>query len=156
MKRCRCLVFVFLSFFAFFTAPQAAFPDDSEKDALLENLRRARIDWIENASFFAGDAAETEKFLEQAERARGEKIRPDVVILDPPRKGCDARLLSFVASLSPRTIVYVSCGPDTLARDMAILKPLGYVSDKVQPVDMVPGTGHVESVVCLTRSDKAT
>lgn len=120
-------------------------------DAVKCAKRNAAASGIENASFFAGDAADTEKFLEQAERERGEKIRPDVVILDPPRKGCDARLLSFVASLSPRTIVYVSCGPDTLARDMAILKPLGYTSDKIQPVDMFPGTGHVESVVCLTR-----
>ena len=120
-------------------------------DAVECAKRNAAASGIENASFFAGDAVDTEKFLEQAERARGEKIRPDVVILDPPRKGCDARLLSFVASLSPRAIVYVSCNPDTLARDIAILKPLGYTTDKVQPVDMFPGTGHVESVVCLKR-----
>ncbi len=106
---------------------------------------------IENASFFVGDAADAEKILEGAEKTRGERIRPDVVILDPPRKGCDARLLSFVASLSPRTIVYVSCNPDTLARDVALLAPLGYATDRVQPVDMFPATGHVESVVCLTR-----
>ena len=121
-------------------------------DAVECAKRNAAASGIQNAAFFAGDAADTEKFLEQAERARGEKIRPDVVILDPPRKGCDAGLLSFVASLSPRTIVYVSCNPDTLARDIAILKPLGYATDKVQPVDLFPQTGHVESVVCLTRT----
>ena len=118
--------------------------------------RNAAASGIENASFFVGDAADAEKILENAERARGEKLSPDVVILDPPRKGCDAGLLSFVASLSPRTVVYVSCNPDTLARDVALLAPLGYTTDKVRPVDLFPGTGHVESVVCLTRSAKAT
>ena len=113
--------------------------------------QNAAASHIKNASFFVGDAADAEKILEKAEAARGEKIRPDVVILDPPRKGCDQKLLSFVASLSPRRIVYVSCNPDTLARDVAILKPLGYETDKVQPVDMFPATGHVESVVCLKR-----
>jgi len=120
-------------------------------DAIECAKQNAALSGIENASFFVGDAADAEKILENAEKARGEKIRPDVIVLDPPRKGCDARLLSFVASLSPRRIVYVSCNPDTLARDMAILKPLGYETDKVQPVDMFPATGHVESVVCLTR-----
>ncbi|MBQ8268890.1 MAG: 23S rRNA (uracil(1939)-C(5))-methyltransferase RlmD [Clostridia bacterium] len=120
-------------------------------DAVECAKRNAAASGIANASFFVGDAADAERILENAERARGEKLRPDVVILDPPRKGCDSRLLSFVASLSPRTIVYVSCNPDTLARDVAILAPLGYTTDKVQPVDMFPGTGHVESVVCLTR-----
>jgi 23S rRNA (uracil1939-C5)-methyltransferase len=120
-------------------------------DAVECAKRNAAASGIENASFFVGDAADAEKILENAERARGEKLRPDVVILDPPRKGCDSRLLSFVASLSPRTVVYVSCNPDTLARDVALLVPLGYTTDKVQPVDMFPGTGHVESVVCLTR-----
>jgi len=120
-------------------------------DAIECAKQNAALSGIENASFFVGDAADAEKILENAEKARGEAIRPDVIVLDPPRKGCDAKLLSFVASLSPRTIVYVSCGPDTLARDVAILAPLGYTTDKVQPVDMFPGTGHVECVVCLTR-----
>ena len=113
--------------------------------------QNAAASGIKNASFFVGDAADAEKILEKAEAARGEKIRPDVVILDPPRKGCDQKLLSFVASLSPRRIVYVSCNPDTLARDVAFLAPLGYTTTKVQPVDMFPATGHVESVAALTR-----
>ena len=120
-------------------------------DAVECAKRNAAASGIDNASFFVGDAADAERILENAERARGEKLSPDVVILDPPRKGCDAKLLSFVASLSPRTVVYVSCNPDTLARDVALLAPLGYTTDKVQPVDLFPGTGHVESVVCLTR-----
>ena len=107
---------------------------------------------IENASFYTGDAANTEGLLANAERIRGEKIRPDVVILDPPRGGSDAGLLGYIANkLSPKRIVYISCNPATLARDAAILAPLGYEMGRVTPFDLFPGTGHVESVVALTR-----
>ena len=106
---------------------------------------------IKNASFYTGDAKDTERLLIPAEEARGEKILPDVVIFDPPRGGSDEALLRHVAKLNPRKIVYISCNPATLARDMVVLKTLGYVGDVVTPVDMFPGTGHVESVVCLTR-----
>ena len=106
---------------------------------------------IKNASFYTGDAKDTEKLLAPAEAARGEKIVPDVVIFDPPRGGSDEKLLHHVAKLAPRKIVYISCNPATLARDMVVLKELGYVGDTVTPVDMFPGTGHVESVVSLTR-----
>ncbi|MBE6602712.1 MAG: 23S rRNA (uracil(1939)-C(5))-methyltransferase RlmD [Ruminococcaceae bacterium] len=105
---------------------------------------------IENAQFYCGDAADTEKLLAAAESARG-TLHPDVVILDPPRKGCDRTLLEFLAKREVPRIVYVSCGPDTLARDCAILKDLGYEIGAVTPVDLFPRTGHVESVVCLTR-----
>ena len=111
---------------------------------------------IKNARFFTGDAAETEKLLKNAEGILGKSISPDIVILDPPRAGCAAELLRFVASLSPKRIVYVSCNPKTLARDAELLLSLGYSCGTVTPVDMFPGTGHVESVVCLTKSDKAT
>ena len=107
---------------------------------------------IRNASFYAGDAGNTERLLERAEAIRGEKIAPDVVILDPPRAGCDEALLRHIAtSLSPRKIVYISCNPQTLARDVALLAPLGYATDEVIPFDLFPCTGHVESVVCLER-----
>ena len=112
----------------------------------------ARENGIENASFYAGDAKDTEKLLEPAERIRGAKILPDIVILDPPRAGSDEKLLRHIASLSPRKIVYISCNPATLARDMALLKELGYTGEKVHLFDLFPGTGHVESVVCLTRT----
>ena len=105
---------------------------------------------IENAQFYCGDAADTEKLLAAAESARG-TLHPDVVILDPPRKGCDRTLLEFLAKRELPRIVYVSCGPDTLARDCAILKELDYDIGTVTPVDLFPRTGHVESVVCLTR-----
>lgn len=107
---------------------------------------------IKNASFYTGDAKDTEKLLDNAERERGAKICPDIVILDPPRGGCDSVLLRHIAcTLVPGKIVYISCNPQTLARDMVVLRELGYVGDEVTPVDMFPGTGHVESVVCLTR-----
>ena len=107
---------------------------------------------IQNASFYVGDAADSERLLENAERIRGEKISPDIVILDPPRAGCDEKLLRYITSLSPKRIVYISCNPQTLARDTAFLAPLGYTTNEVTPVDMFPGTGHVESVVCLKRT----
>ena len=111
----------------------------------------AKKNGITNASFYTGDAADTKKLLENAERIRGEKIKPDTVILDPPRAGSDEALLRHIASLSPRKIVYVSCNPKTLARDVIILQNLGYSAGIVTPVDMFPGTGHVESVVRLSR-----
>ena len=109
---------------------------------------------IKNASFFTGDAKDTERLLIPAEEARGEKIMPDVVIFDPPRGGSDEALLRHVAKLNPRKIVYISCNPATLARDMVTLKELGYTGNTVFPVDMFPATGHVESLVCLTRKER--
>jgi 23S rRNA (uracil1939-C5)-methyltransferase len=106
---------------------------------------------IGNASFYCGDAEDTEKLLAAAEAARGEKICPDVVVLDPPRKGCGEELLAYIARLAPKRIVYISCNPDTLARDCVTLTAAGYQLGEVTPVDLFPCTGHVESVVCLTR-----
>ena len=73
------------------------------------------------------------------------------MILDPPRAGCDERLIRFVASLEPKRVVYISCNPKTLARDVAIFRSLGFDTDTVYPFDLFPMTGHVESVVSLTR-----
>jgi 23S rRNA (uracil1939-C5)-methyltransferase len=121
-------------------------------DSAVECARfNAENNGIKNASFYTGDAKDTEKLLAPAEAIRGEKILPDVVVFDPPRAGSDEALLRHVASLSPRKIVYISCNPATLARDMVVLRGLGYTGETVIPVDMFPGTGHVESVVCLTR-----
>ena len=111
----------------------------------------AEINHIFNASFYAGDASDTKKILEPAERARGGKIKPDIVILDPPRGGTTEELIQHIASLSPKRVVYISCNPATLARDMVSFKNLGYVGTEVTPFDLFPMTGHVESVVCLTR-----
>ena len=112
----------------------------------------AKLNGIENASFYCGDAADAEGLRTPVERERG-KLSPDTVILDPPRKGCDAQLLHFLAERGVPRIVYVSCGPDTLARDCAILRELGYEIGSVTPVDLFPRTGHVESVVCLMRKE---
>lgn len=106
---------------------------------------------ISNAHFYVGDAKNTELLLENAERERGEKILPDTVILDPPRGGADESLLKYIAALTPKKIVYISCNPKTLARDLAVLIPLGYSPSEITPFDLFPCTGHVESVVCLTR-----
>ena len=113
--------------------------------------RNAKQNGIKNAHFYASDAKDADKILDSAERLLGKKITPDVVILDPPRAGSDKMLNEFIAKLSPRKIVYVSCNPTTLARDVLQFKELGYTTDTVYPVDMFPLTGHVESVVCLTR-----
>ena len=107
---------------------------------------------LTNARFFTGDAADCERLLENAERIMGKKLTPDVIILDPPRAGCDERLLRFINTLNAKRIVYISCNPSTLARDVAIMKKLGFAPGEVTPFDLFPMTGHVESVVCLTRT----
>jgi 23S rRNA (uracil1939-C5)-methyltransferase len=89
--------------------------------------------------------------LENAEAQLGRKIEPTIIVLDPPRAGCDERLIRYTASLSPKRIVYISCNPTTLARDAKIFKELGYEAGEVTPFDLFPATGHVESVVCLKR-----
>ena len=121
------------------------------ESAVLCAKENAENNGITNAKFYTGDAADTERLLEGAERDVGKKILPDVVIVDPPRAGCDERLIKYIASLSPKRVVYISCNPATLARDCAIFKSLGFNIGEVTPVDMFPGTGHVESVVCLRR-----
>lgn len=113
--------------------------------------RNAKRNGIRNASFYCGDAADCQNLLAAAEAERGAPIHPDVVVLDPPRRGCDEALLSYVASLAPSRIVYISCNPETLARDAKFLTANGYAMGPVTPVDLFPCTGHVESVVCLTR-----
>ena len=106
---------------------------------------------ISHAKFYTGDAADTEKLLSHAEEELGKKITPDVIILDPPRAGCDEKLVNFASKLSPKKIVYISCNPATLARDCKLFKAYGYETNIVYGVDLFPMTGHVESVVCLKR-----
>lgn len=115
-------------------------------EAAVENARiNAAENGIHNVEFITGKSEEIiPRLIEQGTRA-------DVVVVDPPRKGCVAALLHSIADMAPRTIVYVSCDPATLARDLAILRDLGYVAEKVQPVDMFPETAHVETIVSLQR-----
>lgn len=108
----------------------------------------AQINSIENARFICADAAEA------AQQLKAEGINPDVIILDPPRKGCAAELLKTVADMEPKRIVYVSCDAATLARDLAIMRGLGYETVEATPVDMFPRTGHVETVVLMSRVNK--
>ena len=79
---------------------------------------------------------------------RGE--RPDVIVLDPPRKGCSPELVETVAQFGPQRVVYVSCDPATLARDLKLFAQLGYPPVEAAPVDMFPGTAHVETVALLS------
>ena len=104
---------------------------------------------VANAEFFCADAGDRETIL----RAAG-GTRPDVVVIDPPRKGSTKELVECLASLEVPKIVYVSCDPTTLARDCAWFSEAGYSIGNVTPVDMFPRTGHVESVVCLERKEK--
>ena len=101
---------------------------------------------VRNAEFFCGDASSKETILS----CTGGKT-PDVVIIDPPRKGSTKELVECLSALDVKKIVYVSCNPDTLARDCAWFVEANYQIGDVQPVDLFPRTGHVESVVCLTR-----
>ena len=107
---------------------------------------------IENAHFFTGDAKNTELLLKNAEEKLNRKIKPDVIILDPPRAGCDEELIKFASSLAPKRIVYISCNPKTLARDIERFLGYGYSAGEVTLFDLFPMTGHVESVVCITRT----
>ena len=97
--------------------------------------------------FFCADAGQA------AARLAAEGLRPDVIMLDPPRKGCDETTLSAVVQMSPRRVVYVSCNPSTAARDAAWLEEHGYHAEKVQPVDLFPRTRHCECVIALSKGE---
>lgn len=118
------------------------------EDAVLDAKENARMNRLDQAVFLAGDAPEGADYL----LSRG--YRPDLVILDPPRKGCDGVLLDTICGLMPPKIVYVSCDPATLARDLKFLCEKGYQISHVQPVDMFPMSGHVESVCLLHKSNR--
>jgi len=78
-----------------------------------------------------------------------------LVVLNPPRKGCEETVLQKVSGLNPRRIIYVSCSPESLMRDLNVLKKLGYTCREIQPIDMFPQTVHVENVALLEKSDKS-
>ena len=119
------------------------------EEAVADARMNAKINRISNCLFEAGDAAEL--LEEMAE----EQKKVDVVVLNPPRKGCDRNVLERVAALSARAIIYVSCSPSTLARDLSVLNNLGYSCREIQPVDMFPQTVHVENVVRLEKTAKS-
>lgn len=115
--------------------------DEAVADAGLN----AKVNGIRNCRFEAGDVADL--LAEMAE----EQQRVDVAVLNPPRKGCDQKVLESVAALGPKSILYVSCSPQSLARDLDILHKLGYHCQEIQPVDMFPQTVHVENVARLVK-----
>ncbi len=114
------------------------------RDAVADAIANARLNGIKNCWFTAGDAGE---YMEQMAR---DGMRPDLVFLDPPRAGSDERFLSSLLRAAPKKVVYVSCDPETLARDLAVLTKGGYRVQKIQPVDMFPYTKHIECVCLLT------
>ena len=105
----------------------------------------ARRNGIDNAEFFCGDAGQAALELER------QGIRADVIVVDPPRKGLNADTIEALSRFAPRRIVYVSCDPATLARDVALLKEKGYTLQSAQAADLFPRCAHVESVVTLSR-----
>ena len=113
--------------------------------AILDARKNARDNHVKNAEFIVGDATAVMPALYK------QGIRPDVVVVDPPRAGCTEIVLRTFANMKPQRIVYVSCNPATLARDLTILKDLGYITQEVQPVDLFPQTSHVENVALLMR-----
>ncbi len=112
----------------------------------IENaISNAEKNHIKNAQFFCADAAKA------AERFAREGVHPNVVIVDPPRKGCELSVLHSIAKMNPERIVMVSCNSATMARDCAILRELGYMMQKCRPVDMFPRTAHVETIIMMTK-----
>lgn len=128
--------------------------------AIEDARNNAKRNGIDNAEFFVGKAEEVvpafyEKALKQAQDSEaGKSIRPDVVVVDPPRKGCEEVLLETIVKMQPQRIVYVSCDSATLARDLKFLSANGYAVKKVQPVDQFGHSVHVETVVLLSKGAK--
>ena len=121
-------------------------------EAIADAKNNAKINGIENAEFFVGKSEEVlpEYYEKYAKEHPGEHAHADVIVVDPPRKGCEENLLRTMADMQPDRIVYVSCDSATLARDLKILQELGYEVKKVRGVDQFPMTCHVETVVLLS------
>lgn len=117
------------------------------EEAIKDAKENARINGVENVEFIVGEA---EEVIPQMYR---KGIRADVVVVDPPRKGCDEEVLKTLVDMKPDRIVYVSCNPSTLARDLKYLSEGGFCVREVQPVDMFPWTSHVECIVGIHRTD---
>ena len=125
--------------------------------AIEDAKRNAEINGIENAEFFVGKAEQVlpEYYEAYAREHGGETAHADVIVVDPPRKGCDEALLRTIADMGPDKVVYVSCDSATLARDLKYLCGEGYELKKVRPVDMFPETVHVETVCLLSNRKPA-
>ena len=130
--------------------------------AIEDAKNNAKINNIDNAEFFVGKAEEVvpafykkqtgvQSDNDSTDSKEYDMTRPDVVVVDPPRKGCDKKLLDTIVSMTPDRIVYVSCDSATLARDLKLLVEYGYKVEKVQPVDQFGNTVHVETVCLLSQ-----
>ena len=113
---------------------------DAVKDAIIN----AKLNQIKNIRFWNEDAG---KYMM---RMAAEKQKADVVFMDPPRSGSTPEFIESVNTLKPQKVVYVSCDPTTLARDLELFTSKGWKVKKIQPVDMFPYTKHIETVVCLS------
>ena len=115
------------------------------EEAIKDAKRNAEINNLDNVEFYVGKAEDVvPKMYKQGKRA-------NVVVVDPPRKGCDEKVLDTIVSMQPDRVVYVSCNPSTLARDLAYLNEKGYKSIEVQPVDMFPHSVHIENVALIVK-----
>ena len=115
--------------------------------AVKDAIKNAENNKIENTEFIVGDAIEVLPNLSE------KGIQPGVIVVDPPRAGCEKQVLESFANMNPTRIVYVSCNPASLARDIGVLAELGYIAKEIQPVDMFGATSHVESIALIVRSD---
>lgn len=116
------------------------------RDAVKDAIFNAKHNQINNAHFYQGDAGEFMRKMQE----NGEKL--DVLFMDPPRAGSDRTFLSAVSALAPQRVVYISCNPETQARDLSFMVQNGYRVRAIQPVDMFPHTNHVECVALLTKT----
>ena len=116
--------------------------------AVEDAIETARENGIGNITFICADAAEA------AARFAAEGMKPDVLFVDPPRKGLAPGVIDSIAAMSPERVVYVSCDPATLARDLKLFQEAGYRAEKAAAVDMFPRTRHVETVCCLYHQKK--
>ncbi len=116
-------------------------------EAIASAKENSRRNGIAHAEFLCADAETAAAQLQQA------GIKPDVVIVDPPRKGCGATLPQTIDRMRPKKLLYISCDPATLARDCAALADLGWQIQSAAPIDLFPGTAHVETVVLLSKGE---
>lgn len=121
--------------------------------AIDDARNNAKINDITNAEFYVGKAEEVlpEYYREYQESHGGETAHADVIVVDPPRKGCEESLLQTIVDMQPEKVVYVSCDSATLARDVKFLRENGYELKKITPVDQFPNTVHIETVVLLSQ-----
>lgn len=118
------------------------------EQSIINARENAKNNNISNVQFFAGKAEQVVPKLYKQD------INADIVIVDPPRKGCEKEVIDTIINMAPQKVVYVSCNPSTLARDIKLLESGGFKLQKVQPIDQFPWSGHVECVVLMSRVDK--